>query len=152
MTSSQYTMTCFIIWIALCEIRLTRWLSERMTCCLKWSYLDRSCPNIVLKWVHRRVYFRWQHICSILSGKCTHFASGAMQWMFIVRTWHPVQPNANRAFWSMWRMNTVANIDVWRSRDLKVYRAAISFPPQWLQDSVNNPMIHIICPAMMKNT
>jgi len=152
MTLSQYTMTCSIIWVALCELWLRRWLSERKTCSLMWSYHDRSCPNIVLKWVHRRVCIGCQYICSILSGRRTHFASGATEWMFIVRTWHPIQPNANRAFWSIWKMITLPNINVWQSINLKAYRAANSFPPQWLQDPVSDSLIHLICPAMIKSS
>jgi hypothetical protein len=34
----------------------------------------------------------------------------------------------------------------------KAYRPAISTPEQHLQDPVNHPLIHMICPVMMKNT
>jgi hypothetical protein len=34
---------------------------------------------------------------------------------------------------------------------LERYQAAISFPLQWLHGLTNHPLIHMICPAMMRN-
>jgi len=56
------------------------------------------------------------------------------------------------AFLSMWRMNTAPNIDMWRSINSKRYRAAILSPLQRLQGLINHPLIHMMCPAMMRNT
>jgi len=55
-------------------------------------------------------------------------------------------------FWSVWRMNTVPSIHVWRSVNQKAYQPKIPSPQQWLQDLGNLHFIHQICPAMMKNT
>jgi len=49
-------------------------------------------------------------------------------------------------------MNTVLNIDVCPSLNPSVYWATISSPPQLVQDLVNLVMIHMISPAMWKNT
>jgi len=52
----------------------------------------------------------------------------------------------------MWRGNTVRNIDVCWSLQPKAYWASISSPPWCLQEPVNHRLIHIIRPAMIKNT
>jgi len=43
-------------------------------------------------------------------------------------------------------------MDVSRSLNPKAYQATMSSPLQQLQYPVNLPLIHMICPAMMKNT
>jgi len=55
-------------------------------------------------------------------------------------------------FWSTWRLNTVPNIDVCRSINTKPYRAANLSPLQRLLDPPNHPLIHTMCPTMMKHT
>jgi len=55
-------------------------------------------------------------------------------------------------FWGMWRMNTVPNKDDYASLSQKDYRVAISSPPPWLQNLLNLDFMHMICPAIMKNT
>jgi len=47
---------------------------------------------------------------------------------------------------------TAPNIDVCRSINSKRFLAAISSPLQWLQGLINHPLIHMICPAMMRDT
>jgi len=106
----------------------------------------------MLKWLQRRACFSFGHISSILFGSCDHLENGTKEWILILRRSNPILPNTKRPFWCMWRMNTVPNIDVCRSTSTKVFWAAISSPLQWLHDSVNHPLIHTICAAMMKNT
>jgi hypothetical protein len=60
--------------------------------------------------------------------------------------------NTTRHFWSVWRMNSVPNINIWLSLNPTAYYPSISSLPQWLQDLVNHPMIHKFCPVMMKST
>jgi hypothetical protein len=67
-------------------------------------------------------------------------------------TRHPILPNTKRPFRSMWRMNTAPNIEACLSLNSKSYRTAFPSPLQWLQDPVIHPLIHMICPAMMKDT
>jgi len=145
-------MTCSIPWMAWCELWLRDRLNGRNTGSSPWSYHDRRCLNITLKWLKRRVSSSFLHIFSILSGCCNSLQSVMRAWISILRTRHSLLPDNNRPFWSTWRMNTVANIDVCQSIHMKAHRAAISSLPQRLQDLDNLPMIHLICPAMMKNT
>ena len=152
MTISQATMTCSIIWMVLCELSPRRRLNRRTTCFLLWSLFDRSCPNIMLKWLQWQVCLSFWLISSILSGSCDHVENRTKEWILILRTRHSILPNTMRPFWSMWRMNTVSNIKVYWSMNSKAYRGAISSPPQPLQHPVNQPLIHMSCPAMMKNT
>jgi len=49
-------------------------------------------------------------------------------------------------------MNTWPNIDVCPSLNLKAYLPTISSTLQWLADLVSLLVIHMICPAVMKNT
>jgi len=95
---------------------------------------------------------QFPHTSLILSGNCDPLESGTREWILILRTRHPALHITKRPFWSMWRMNTVPNIDVYRSINSKRYRAAISSPLQRLQGLINHPLIHRICPAMMRNT
>jgi len=75
-TLSKRTMTCSIALMASCELWLRRRLNGRIICSWPWSWLNRSSPNIILNWLHRRVCISVQHICSILSGICDHLESG----------------------------------------------------------------------------
>jgi len=84
--------------------------------------------------------------------KLQSWESGTREWISILRTRHPILPNTKKLVWSMWRMNSVPNIDVCRSINTKANRAAIPSPLQRLLDPVNHPLIHIIWAAMMKNT
>jgi len=52
----------------------------------------------------------------------------------------------------MWSMNIVLNIDMCQPLHSKPYRAPNSSPLQRLLDPVNYPLIHMIGPAMMRNT
>jgi len=92
------------------------------------------------------------HIFSIVSRSCSHLGTGPREWILILRARHPILSNTRRPFWCMWRMNTVPNIDVCRSINLKVYRPTISSTAQWLQDLVNLPVIYMIWTVMMQNT
>jgi len=105
----------------------------------------------MLKWLQQRVCFSFLHIFSILSGSCDRLASGTREWILILGMRYPILPDTNRPFYSMWTMNTVPNIDVCQTINSPAYQAAISSPPQWLQDPINHPFIHIICPGMIKN-
>jgi len=69
-----------------------------------------------------------------------------------MRTRHPIIRNTRKLFWSKWGMNTVLKVDVWRSINSKASQAAILAPLQRLLDPVNHPLIHMICPVMMRNT
>jgi hypothetical protein len=52
----------------------------------------------------------------------------------------------------MWRMNSVPNTDVCPSINTKAYQALITSSQQQHHDPVNHPLIHMMCPEMMKNT
>jgi len=106
----------------------------------------------MLKWHHRQVCLWFQHISSFLSGGCDRSGSGTKEWIWFLRTRHSILPNTERHFWSMWRMNTVPNIDMCRSINLKAYWAVIFSLQQRLQDPVNHPLMHMIHSAMMNNT
>jgi len=151
-TLSQCTITCSITWMALCELSLRRRHNRRKTSSSPWSSLDRSCPDILLKWLRQRVRFSFQQTSSIVSGSCDHIGSEAREWILVLRTRHSIPPDTKWPFWSIWRMNTVPNIDVRQYVILKAYRSPISSPPPRVQDPVNHPWIHKIYPVMMKNT
>jgi len=87
----------------------------------------------------------------ILSGGGHHLGCGTRELIFILRTRHSILPNTKRSFWSMCRINTVPNFDVYQSITLKMYRAVILSPPKRHEDLVNHHLIHMICPMMMKN-
>jgi len=123
-------MTCSIIWIPSCELWLRRRLKGRKTCSSPKSYLDRSCPSIMLKWLQRFVCHWFLPISSILSGSCDRLESGTREWILILRMRHPTLPNTKRPFWSMWRMNTVPNTDACWSINSTAYQAAITSPLQ----------------------
>jgi len=63
-----------------------------------------------------------------------------------------ILPNIKRHFCSMWRVNIVPDIDKCPSLHPKIFRAAIFSPLQRHLDLVNLLLIHMICPAMMKDT
>ena len=111
-----------------------------------------SCPDIPLKWLQRWVYISTLHVFSILSESSDCLESGPREWILILRTRHLMPSNTKKDFWSIWRMDTEKNIDVRHSINPKAYRAAISSPLQQIQHPFNHPLIHMICPAMMKNT
>jgi len=92
------------------------------------------------------------HISWILFGSCDHLESWTQEWILILSVRHPILTNTKRPFWSMWSINTAPNIDVCQSRSMNVFCTSISSTVQWLQDTVNHPLIRMICPAMMKNT
>jgi len=52
----------------------------------------------------------------------------------------------------MWKMKTELNKDVCLSLNTKGYKTASCSFLQWLLDLVNLLLIHMICPAIMKNT
>jgi len=96
--------------------------------------------------------FSFLHTFLILSGSCYCLEGGTKEWISIRWTRHPILHNTRTQFWSMWRMNNGPNIDACQSINSKAYQTAIQSPLQWLQNLFNNPLIHMICPAMMKNT
>ena len=63
-----------------------------------------------------------------------------------------ILPNTMMHLSCMWRINTVPTMDVWQSLNLKACRETISSLQQRLQAPVNLPLIHMICPAKMRNT
>jgi len=151
-TSSLSSMTCSLIWTALCKLQLGRSLKGRKTYTLLWTLCNGSRPNITLKLLQRLVCVSFQHISLILSGSCDQSGSGTWQWIVILRTRLLSLPNTWRCFWSMWRMNTVANNDECRSINPNICLAANPSPLQRLLDLVSGYLIHMICPAMMQNT
>jgi len=141
-----------ILWMASCELNLSRIPNETKTYTLLWRFHDRSGPKILPKWLQQMVCFSFQRTFLILTIGCDHLGSGTREWILIVRTRLPLLTNTRMCFWRIWRMITVPNINVCLSLNPKVYWATISAPPQWLLYRVNLCMIHINCPAMMKNT
>jgi len=151
-SASLSTMTCLITWMASCELWPRRRHNGRKTYTSPWRLPGWSCPNIRPKSLPRLVCFWFQCISLILSGSCDHLGSGTRQWIWILRMRHLILPNTRRPFWSMWRTNTVPNIDECPSLNPKVLSTATSSPLQRLLDLVNHLLTHIICPAMMTNT
>jgi len=146
------TMTCLITWMAWWELWPRRRHRGRRIYSLRWSLRGKRCPNIILKLLRRPVCFSFRHTSVILSGSGDHSGSGTWEWIAILKTRLLILPNTRRPFWSMWRTNTAANTDISRSLNLKTYRTPIPASPQWLPNLGNLLMIHMICPAMMKNT
>jgi hypothetical protein len=105
----------------------------------------------MLKWLQRMVFFSNLHISLIYSRSCDYLECGTRKWILILRTKYPTLPHTKWSFWSMWSTNTVPNIEVCQSTNMKACWVAISSPPQWLRDPVNHFLIHIICPVIMKN-
>jgi len=89
---------------------------------------------------------------SILSGSCDHLENGTREWILVMRTRHRIPPNTKNLFWSKRRMNTVPNIDMCRAKNSKAWWTSMSSLLQQLQDHVVQPVIHMIPPAMLKNT
>jgi len=106
----------------------------------------------MVKWLQWRASCSFLHISSIFFGSCDCLQSGTREWIFILRTRHSKLPNTKRPFWSMLRMYTVPNIDMCQSISTNAYWAAISSPPQRLQDPVNHPLIHMICQVVIRST
>ena len=102
--------------------------------------------------LQQRVCFAFQHISSILSGSCDRSGSGTREWILILRMRYPILPNTKSRFWSMWRMNTVPDMDIYLSVNPKGCTEMISSPWLRLQDPVNLISIHTRSPAMRKNT
>jgi len=106
----------------------------------------------MLEWLHRQVCFSFLYISSIHSGSCDRSGGGTMEWILILSTRHAILPITKWSFWRMWRVNTAPHIGVCQSIHRGVYWGAIQFPPRQLHDLVSHPLIHMICPAMMKIT
>jgi len=132
----------------LCELCLWRWLDGRKTYTLLWSLHARRCPNSILKLLLQRVWFLIQNTSSIHSSSCDCLGSGGREWLLILRMRLLIQPDTRRQYWSLWRMNTVPNIDVCTSLNPKEYCATIFSLPQWLQDLVII-MMHMIFSTMI---
>jgi len=145
-------MPCSILWMSLCEFLLRRRLNGRENYTSPGSLRDRSSPNIMLKFLQQQVSFSWQHSLLIISGSCDHLGSGTREWILFLRTILLIPPDIQRHFWSMLRTNTALNIDDFPWLNLRAYRATICSLPQWHLDLINLLMIHMICPAIMKNT
>jgi len=150
--SSLSTMTCLITWMAWCELWPRRRHNARKTYCSPWSLHGRSCPNVIAKWLQRLVCFSFRHTFLILSGSCDGLGSGTREWILLLKKRLHILTNTRRPFWIMWRTNSALNIDVCRSLNLETYQTPISSPPQWVLDLVNLVLIHMICPAIIKNT
>jgi len=120
--SSLSPMTCLIPWTAWWEVWPGRRLSGRKTYSLPWSLRGRSFPNSVLKSLQRPVCSSFRLISSIISGSCDRFGSGTREWILILKTRLLILPNTRRPFWSIWRTNTVLNIDDCWSLSSKPYR------------------------------
>jgi len=151
-TVSQTTMTCSIIWMALCELEPRRRLNGRKTYSSPWNLRDRSCPNLMLKWLQRQLWFRCQPISSIISGSCNRLGGGTLEWISILRMRLSIISNTRGSFWSMWRMNTVPTIYVCLSVHLKAYQATRSSPLHSTQDPVKLLSIDMMCPVMTQHT
>jgi len=63
-----------------------------------------------------------------------------------------ILPNTKRPFSSMWRTNTLRNINKYLPLYLKLFRASKFSPLQRLGDLVNRLLVHMICAAMRKIT
>jgi len=150
-TLSQCPMTCLITWMAWCEHWPRKRLNGRKTCSSLWSELDRGCPNTMLKCLQWCACFVFPHILLIFSASCNHLERGTKAWILILRMRHLTLHNTWRRFWSMWRMNTLLNIDACRSINPKPYRVAISSFLQLLKGPMNHPLMPMIRPAMMRN-
>jgi len=103
----------------------------------------QKLSNTMLKWRQRWACCSFLHISSILFRSCDSVESGTREWILILRTRHPILPNTQRPYWFSCTMNSVPNIDLCWSISTKAYRAAIPSPPQWLQNPVNHPLIHM---------
>jgi len=98
----------------------------------------------------------WQY-WSILIPDC-QWGKGAVQ----TRAWTETQndsperlqilPTTKGHFQTMCRINTVPNDNVCWLTKSTLYQAVISSPLKQLQDPGTNPVIYIICNAMVKNT
>jgi len=151
-TLSQSTITCLIIWIRWCDRCLTRRLSCRKTCSSPWTHFDRNWLDTTWKLVQWRDWVSFQHTFSILFGRWDFLEIGTREWHLILRMRHPRISNSKRSFRMPWRMNTMRNINVFRSIILKAYHGAISSPLHRLQDPVNYALIHMNYPVMKKIT
>jgi len=148
---SLSSMTLVIIWMASWELWQIRGLNEGKTCSWPWHWCDRGCPNCMLQWL-----LRWERLSllitsSIISRSCGRVGIGTIDWILILRTRYLILHYPWRPFCTIWGMNTVKNIDLWRSIIQKAYRATISSPLQWLQDLVNHLWFWMICPVNMIN-
>jgi len=150
--SSLSTMTCSIMLMALGELCRIRRHNGRKTSTSLWTLRDRSCPNNMQKSLQRLVCFPFQHTSLIHSGSCDQLGCGTRRWIVILRTRRLILPETRQPFWRMWRTNTVPNIDECPSIHMKIFLTAISSPLQRLLDLVNRLLIHMIWPAMMRNT
>jgi hypothetical protein len=56
-TLSQCTMTCLITRMVCCELWLSWKHNGQKICSLRWSLLNRSCPNTTPKWHQWWAYF-----------------------------------------------------------------------------------------------
>jgi len=117
--SSRCKMTCLNHWMAWCELWPRRRHNGRNTYTLPWSLRGRSRPNIILKWLEWVGCVSFRHISLILCGRFDRLGIGTWDWIFILKMRLLILLNTKRPFWSMWRTNTVLNIDVCRSQNLK---------------------------------
>jgi len=99
--SSPLTMTCLIIWMALCELCLRRRRNGWKTYTSPSRLGARCCPNIMRKSLQRLVRFTFRHICWILSGCCYRLGCGTRRWIWMPRARFLILPNSSWPFWSM---------------------------------------------------
>jgi len=151
-TSSMSRMTCSIIWMVWCERSPRSRHNGTKTYTLPWRLHGRSCPNIIPIWILRLVCVWLRHIFLIVFGSFDHLGSGTREWILILKTRLLILHNTWRPLWCIRRKNTALNTDICRWLNLKAFRTTITSPPQLLLNLVNLLMIHIMCPAIMKNT
>jgi len=106
----------------------------------------------MLKVLQQLVCFCFQHISLIHSGSCDHFRSVTREQISILRTRLLIVRNTKRCSWTMWRMNTVLNIDHGPSLNPKMHQSAISSTLERLLDLVYHLLVDVICPVMMNCT
>jgi len=73
---SLSTVTCSIIWVALCELLLRRRLIGWKTSNSQWRLRERPCQNSILKYLQWWVCLVWQHTCFSLTRSCDRLELG----------------------------------------------------------------------------
>ena len=118
-TSSLFTMTCSIRWMAWCKLWPRRRDIVRKIYTLPWSLGGRSRPNSILKSPQRLVCFSIRNISLILARSCYCLGSGTREWILILKTRLLILPYTMWPCWSMWRTNTALSIDICWSQNPK---------------------------------
>jgi len=124
-TVSLSTITCSIIWMAVCELQLRSSLNGRKTYTLTWSWHTSSCPNIMPQQFLWQVCVSFQQISLILSGSCDLLQYGIKDWIWILRMRFLILPNTRRHFRSIWGTNEEPNIGGCQTWTPTVYQPTI---------------------------